>query len=81
MEGLRKVLDKLHFSKDQTVSIKGLMEHLASLKKKHESEVLSKEVMTSTDILQSSSTEIRDVKSTLQALQIGLQTLLSMVGY
>lgn len=45
-----------------------------------QSDSLNKEVAQSTEVLQSTKSEISDLKRTLQALEIELQSQLSMVG-
>ncbi|KTF77918.1 hypothetical protein cypCar_00044800 [Cyprinus carpio] len=78
--GLRRVLDDLTMARsDLEMQIEGLKEELIFLKKNHEeSEALNKEVVVSTETLQTSRSEITEVKRTLQSLEIELQSQLSM---
>ncbi|KAB5530569.1 hypothetical protein PHYPO_G00130860 [Pangasianodon hypophthalmus] len=90
--GLKRLLEDLKLSKqDLNLQLEGLKEELAFLKKNHEEEMilarqqmsgqtetLKHEVVTKTENLQTSRTEIKTLKSRLQALEIELHSLLSM---
>nr|XP_021516400.1 keratin, type I cytoskeletal 42 isoform X3 [Meriones unguiculatus] len=73
INGLRRVLDELTLARaDLEMQIESLKEELAYLKKNHE------EVATNTEALQSSRTEITELRRSVQNLEIELQSQLSM---
>eukprot|EP00064_Thunnus_orientalis_P020675 superscaffoldBa00005816_g20819 len=78
--GLKRVLDELTLGRsDLEMQIESLREELIHLKKNHEeSDEINKEVAVSTESLQSSRSEVTEVKRTLQGLEIELQAQLSM---
>ncbi|CAK6962842.1 keratin%2C type I cytoskeletal 15 [Scomber scombrus] len=78
--GLKRLLDELTLARsDLEMQIEGLKEELIFLKKNHEeTEALNKEVAVSTETLQTSKSEISEIRRTLQGLEIELQSQLSM---
>ncbi|XP_072494237.1 keratin, type I cytoskeletal 23-like [Notamacropus eugenii] len=79
-QALGRVLDKLTLPRaDLEMQIESVMEELAYLKKNHEeSGELKKEISSNTEQLQTSKSEITDLKFMLQSLEIELQSQLAM---
>lgn len=61
------------------MSLSVLNSDVRTASRSHQSEVISREVATAEESLKSSTKEVKEVKTQLQALEIELQSQLSMV--